>query len=232
LSSVTSGIALGDVVGALVPPGHADGDAVALGGQGDVFARAALGQLEGVFQQTVGPVARIDRFLDDDFALGALVHDAAERGVFALGVLAHHQVVDVAGFAARQRAGHAFKQAHGAQVDVLVELAAKLEQRPPQRDMVGHGSWPAHGAEEDGVHAREPGLPVVRHHFSVGGVVVAAGPVDGGDVQLQAKALCGGLQHAQALGHDFLADAVSGDDGDLERWGLGHDRSFVEGARP
>src|SRR5256885_354012 len=126
-----------------VPPGHADGDAVALGGQGDVLALAALGQVEGVLEQALGTLARVDRFLDHDLAVRALVHDAAQRGVFAFGVLAHHVVVDVAGLAAGQRAGHALEQAHGAQVDVLVELAAELEQRAPQRDMVGHGGGPA-----------------------------------------------------------------------------------------
>ena len=40
------------------------------------------------------------------------------------------------------------------------------------------------------------------------------------------------LQHAQALGHDFLADAVSGDDSDLEWCGGGHGRSFGKGAGP
>ena len=117
-----------------------------------MFTRAALGQLKGVFQYAVGAMAREDRFLDDDFPLGTGVHGAAQVGVFAFGVFAHHKEVDVAWLAPDQRAGHALEQAHRAQVDVLVKLAAKLEQRPPQRDVVGHGGRPAHGTKVDGVH--------------------------------------------------------------------------------
>ena len=209
------GVALGDIVGALVPPGHADGDAVAFGGQRHVLARAALRQVEGELQQAVGAVARVDRLLDHDLAVRALVHDAAQRRVFALGVLAHHEVVDIAGLAAGQRAGHALEQTHGAQVDVLVELAAELQQRTPQRNVIGYGRRPAHGAEEDRIHARQLRLPVVGHHLAVPGVIVAMRPVEGVQFQVQTEAPGGGLHGAQAFGHDFLADAVSGDHGDL-----------------
>ena len=51
--------------------------------------------------------------------------------------------------------GNARHQAHRAHVGVLVELAAELEQRSPQRNVVGHGGWPADGAEIDGVEVLE-----------------------------------------------------------------------------
>jgi hypothetical protein len=86
--------------------------------------------------------------------------------------------------------------------------------------MVGHGGGPAHGAEEDGVHARELGLPVVGHHLAVFGVVVAVGPVEMVELQRQVEAPGCGFQRAQAFGHDFLADAVAGDDCNL--FGSGH----------
>ncbi|MNT25902.1 hypothetical protein D3C72_1614470 [compost metagenome] len=159
-------------------------------------------------------MARVDRFLDDDLAVGTFVHDAAERGVFALGVLAHHEVVDVTGLAAGQWAGHAFKQAHGAQVDVLVELAAELEQRAPQRDVVGHGGRPAHGAEQDGIEALQLGFPVVGHHLAVLGKVIAMRPVEVLHLQRQVKASGSSFQHADPFGHHFLADAVASQYGD------------------
>ena len=124
------------------------------------------------------PMAREHRLLDHELALGAREHHAAEVRVLALGVLAHDEVVDVAGLAARQRAGHAFEQAHRAQVDVLVELAPELQQRAPQRDVVGHRRGPADGAEVDRVDACELLLPVVGHHLAVLRVVVAARPLD------------------------------------------------------
>jgi hypothetical protein len=55
--------------------------------------------------------------------------------------------------------------------------------------------------------------PVVRHHRAVLQVVVAVGPVERREFQVEAEAPGGGLQHAQALGHHFLADAVAGDHG-------------------
>jgi hypothetical protein len=151
---------------ALVPPGHADGDAVALGGHRHVLARAGAGQLEGVVQQPLAAQPGEHRLLQHELALGAAEHHAAHRAVLALGVLAHDQHVDVAGLAPGQRAGHAVEQPRRAQVDVLVELAAELQQAAPQRHMVGHGGRPAHGAEQDGVHAADLRLPVVGHHLA------------------------------------------------------------------
>ena len=171
-------------------------------------------------------MAREDRLLDHDLALGALVHHAAERRVFALGVLAHDEVVDVARLAARERAGHAIEQAHRAQVDVLVELAPELQQRTPQRDVVGHRRGPADRAEVDRIDAGELLLPVLRHHPAVREVVVAARPFDLAQFEREAEALGRRVQDAQALGQHFLADAVAGDRGDAE--GGGHDGRLLE----
>jgi hypothetical protein len=132
-----------------------------------------------------------------------------------LGVLAHDEEVDFAGLAPGQRAGHALEEPHRAQVDVLVELAAELEQRAPQRDVVGHGGRPAHGTEEQRVHGLQLRLPVVRHHRAGLPVPVAAGPFDGRELERDAEASRGGFEGAQPFGHHFLADAVAGDDGDL-----------------
>jgi len=49
-------------------------------------------------------MAREHRLLDHQLALGAFEQLAAEVGVLALGVLAHHEEVDVAGFSSSQRA--------------------------------------------------------------------------------------------------------------------------------
>ncbi|KAG0921558.1 hypothetical protein G6F32_015048 [Rhizopus arrhizus] len=134
---------------------------------------------ERVAHDAVGAVAREDGFLDEDFAVGVGEPAAAKNGVFAFGVLPHDEEIDVAGAPAGQRAGHAVEQPDMAQVDVLVEFAPELQQRPPQRDMVGHGRGPAHGAEEDGVVALQLRFPVGRHHFAVFCVVLAIGPGEG-----------------------------------------------------
>ncbi|CFW34116.1 Uncharacterised protein [Bordetella pertussis] len=55
--------------------------------------------------------------------------------------------------------------------------------------------------------------PVIGHHLAVARVVIAA-PVEMVPLEIDAETRGGRLQHAQPLGHDFLADAVAGDDGD------------------
>ena len=62
------------------------------------------GQLEGESQDAIDAGPREDRFLHDEFALGAREHPAADGGVLALGVLSDHEEVDVAGLAIGQRA--------------------------------------------------------------------------------------------------------------------------------
>ena len=177
---------------------------------------AALREVEGVSQDAVDADAAHHRLLHHDLALGAGIHPAADRGILALGVLAHDEEIDVAGLAAGQRRGHARHQAHRAQIDVLVEFAPELQQRPPQRNVVRHGVRPADGAEEDRVVAADLRLPVVRHHLPVFGVVVAGGEVEAVESKVDVEFVGGCFQHAQALRHDLLADAVAGDDRDLQ----------------
>ena len=104
-------------------------------------------------QDAIDPGAREDRLLHDEFALGAREHPAADGRVFALGVLADDEEVDLAGLAIGERARDAGHQADRAQVDVLVELAAELDQGAPERDVIGHLRRPADGAVEDRVVA-------------------------------------------------------------------------------
>ena len=166
------------------------------------------------FKHAVDAGAAHHRFLHHDFALGAGEHLAADRRILALGVLAHHPEVDVAGLAAGERAGHAGHQAHGAQVDVLVELAPEQDQRAPQRDVVGQLVGHADGAEVDRVMAADLLLPVLRHHAAVLFVVVAAREIEIVEAQLEAELLGRGFEHAHAFRHDLLADAVAGNDCD------------------
>ncbi len=97
-----------------------------------MLLRAGLREVEGEFEDPVDPGAGHDRFLHHGFAVGAFEDLAADAGVFAFGVLPHHVEVDVAGFAAGQRAGHAGHQPDRAQAHVLVEGAAELQQAAPQ----------------------------------------------------------------------------------------------------
>ena len=113
---------------------------------------------------------------------------------------------------------HALEQAHGAQVDVLLEVAPDRDQQAPERDVVGHARK-ADGAEVDRVVLADLVEAVVRHHLA-GLLEGLAAPVEvvplEGDVELAADR----LQHLDALRHHLVADAVAGNDGDLQRVGL------------
>ncbi|MNT11430.1 hypothetical protein D3C72_1463090 [compost metagenome] len=215
LVHLQAGVVGGHGLHALVPVRHGDGDAVRLGGRGQVLLGPFLGQFEREFQDAVHADAAHHGLLDHDFALGAREHAPADARILALGVLAHHVEVDIARLAAGQRALDAGHQAHRAQVYVLVERAAELEQRAPQGHVVRDLLGPAHGAEVDGVVLDQRVEPVVRQHLAVTGVVVAAGKIEVIPLEVDAEAARRGVHHAYALGHDFRADSVSGNHGDL-----------------
>ena len=169
-------------------------------------------QLERELQDAVDAVAGEHALLRDELALGALEHAAADRRVFALGVLAHHVEVDIGLGAVGQRRAHAGHQLARPQVHVLVEAAADRDQQAPQRDVVRHVR-PAHRAEQDRVRLRQP-LHAVRRHHRAGLLVGLARPVVVRELQAEAEAARGGVQHLQRLRHRLLADAVAGHDRD------------------
>src|SRR5690606_16230333 len=102
---------------------------------------------------------------------------AACVGVLALGILAHHQKIDVAGVPSGQRAGYAGHQPGRPQIDVLVEFAADGDDGFPDGDVVRDLIGRAHGPEQDGVVPADAVLPVGRHHAAFSQVVAAA-PVE------------------------------------------------------
>ena len=115
------------------------------------------------FRMRSTPWRREHALLRDELAVGALEHAAADRGIFALGVLAHHVEVDIGLGAAGQRRAHARHQLARAQVHILVEAAADRDQQAPQRDVVRHVR-PAHRAQQDRVRLRQALHAVGRHH--------------------------------------------------------------------
>lgn len=85
------------------------------------------------------------------------------------------------------------KETNRAQVDVLVEFTTKFQQRTPQRNMVRNGVRPADGTKIDGVETAKLLMPVVRHHFTVMAVILAASPLHLLKTQGEAPALSGSL---------------------------------------
>ena len=220
-------VAGGDRFHSLVPVRHGDRYAIRLGRRSQVAARPLRRQLEGEAHDAVDADARHHRLLDRELALGALEHAAADRRVLALSVLAHDHEVDFARRAraavgTHQRRADARHQPARPQVDVLVELAPELQQRAPQRDVVGYRGRPADGAVEDRIMAADPVLPVGRHHLAVPGEVVAGSEVEVVEVQVERELPRRCLQHPHALGNGLLADAVTRNHGDPL---LAHQRS-------
>ena len=150
-------------------------------------------KFEGITQNAIDTTAGKYRFLNDDFMLCTFIHSTAERGIFAFGVFPDHVKIDVARLFSRQRAGNARKETNRAQVDVLVEFTTKFQQRTPQRNMVRNGIRPADGTKIDGVETAKLLMPVVRHHFTVMAVILAARPLHLLKTQGEAPALSGSL---------------------------------------
>ena len=98
--------------------------------------RCFLGRLwarsKAYLQDPVHAGAGHDGFLDHRFAVGAFEDLPADAGVFAFGVFAHDVEVDIARDPPGQRAGHAGQEFDRAEADVLVEVAAELQEAAPQ----------------------------------------------------------------------------------------------------
>src|SRR5436190_11378903 len=76
---------------------------------------------------------------------------------------------------------------------------------------------PAHRAEEDRIAALQLLLPVVGQHPAVALEELPAREAMLLDLQADAEAAGGRFEHAQPLGHHFLADAVASNHGDSIR---------------
>ena len=91
--------------------------------------------------------------------------------------------------------------------------------------MVGNLLGPADRTEEHRVVSADLVLPVVGQHLLVLLVVVPGGEIEVVEGQIDLEPGRGLFEHANALGDDFLADAVPGNDGDSLR--THRDRSFT-----
>ena len=131
---------------------------------------------------------------------------AAVAGVRALGALADDDEVDVG--AAGQRGRGVREELRRTQVDVVVEGEAELQQQPALQHAGRHGRV-ADRAEQDGVVALE------GFELRVGKGLTGAVPALGAEVVLLGLQLHvlreDGGEDLEALGHDLLADAVTGD---------------------
>src|ERR1700694_1220578 len=125
--------------------------------------------------------------------------------------------MDVARLAVGKWRWNARHQTAGPQVDVLVEPAPPLNERAPKRYVIGYRRRPADGAEKNRLVSMDLFEPVFRHHSAVFDVVIAA-PRELVPLECDAELLTRGLERANALGDELLADAFTWDDGDAMRF--------------
>jgi hypothetical protein len=69
-------------------------------------------------------------------------------------------------------------------------------------------------------------LPVIRQHLAMALKVVPTGEIKVVKLQANVKTPGSGFQHPQTLGHDFFANAVTGNDCDTV---FGHDNPLLNG---
>ncbi len=86
--------------------------------------------------------------------------------------------------------------------------------------MIRHGFRPAHRAEKDRVMPADLLLPVFRHHPVMASVIITIGEIEIIELQIEIIFFRRRFQHAYALGHNLLADPVSGDHRDTIGIGL------------
>ena len=205
------------------------GEHVGLVHEGDLLAAGGC-QLEGVADQALHSVCGVEGDLGGDFVRGALANHSAVADVGAFGALTHDDEVDVAGVGER---GHcAGVQAGGAQVDVVVKGEAQLQEHFAF-DEAGRNLAAARvctdSAEEDGVVLLEGIHGGVGQGFTgfqpMLGAELIVGGVDGDVFEL-----AGAGEDALGFGNDFGADAVAGDDGEVDATCFSHASTVVRAA--
>jgi hypothetical protein len=134
--------------------------------------------------------------------------------VFAFGIFANDDPVEIGRGAASQRRGEPRKQSSRPEVHVLVETLADGKPETPEGDMVGDVRG-AHGAEIDGVKRAQMNERVGRHHGAML-LVVLGSPREFSEVKAKvAGPLFEAAKHVETGGDDFWPDAVSRDHCDL-----------------
>ena len=169
---------------------------------------AGARQLEGIAHDPVAAAPGEHRLLHRHLVFGALEKPAADRGIFALVVLAHDVEIDVARRAVLERRVDPGQEPHRAQIDVLLKLAPQRDQQAPQRHMVGHPGI-ADGAQKHRIERAQLVDPVLRHHPPGLGIGLAA-PVEFAPFELEAIAPGRRFHDRDAFRHHFAPDAVPG----------------------
>ena len=178
-SARTSGYCVRHRAEALVPVRHRDRDAVRLGRRRQVLLRRACARVRtrtsGCGRRPCG--VNTDCWNTISRSVPSNIRPPTDE--YSPSVFSRTTTKSMSpGLRFGERRRDARHQPARAQVDVLVEAAAELDQRAPQRNVVGNRGGPADRADRRSRRVRASLLePVLRHHAAVLRVIVAA-PVE------------------------------------------------------
>ena len=205
------------------------GEHVGLVHEGDLLAAGGR-QLEGVAYQALHAVRGVEGDFGGNFVRGTLANHAAVADVGAFGAFTHDDEVNVAGVG--ERGDCAGVQAGGAQVDVVVEGEAQLQEHFAFDEAGGNLAAArvcTDGAEEDRVVLLEGVHGGVGQGFTGFKPVLGAELVVGGGYG-DVFELAGAGEDALGFGNDFGADAVAGDDGEVDATCFSHASTVIRAA--
>ena len=205
------------------------GEHVGLVHEGDLLAAGGC-QLEGVAYQALHTVCGVEGDFGGDFVGGALANHAAVADVGAFGTFTHNDEVNVAGVG--KRGNCAGVQAGGAQVDVVVEGEAQLQEHFAFDEAGGNLAAARVGTDS----AKEDRVVLLEgFHGGLGQGLTGFEPVLGAELVLggvdgDVFELAGAGEDALGFGNDFGADAVAGDDGEVDATCFSHASTVIRAA--
>jgi len=189
-----------------------EGHGVGFVGHAKTLEFVGAGIVKGEADNALDTFAGIDVLLSSDFLRSSLLEEAAGTDVDAFGIFPKDDEANIVASAIFQRGEALVEQFGGAGVDEEVELEAKTEENVGGV-LVGGDAGIAESSKEDGVK-------FVAKHFdgAFGESDLFAKEFIGAPVEVNefdvAAMFGGGLDGGDRDGSDFLADAVTGNDGD------------------
>src|SRR5260370_33567676 len=202
---------------AFVPERHGVNDPVGFCGGGEMLVSLA-GQVERVAHHAVHSTQSEDGLLDGHLVVGSFIETPTDIRIFPFVVFPDDAEINLTRLPIFQRRLNPFKKVHRPQIDVLPERAPDGYQETPKRDVICNTRMP-HSSQESGVQLPKLLKAIGRHHLSVLHVSFAT-PIELLPVKFKSKTLSCCFEHANAFRNDLFADAISGDDGNVERFHL------------
>ncbi len=185
------------------------GQNVGLGAEGEFLGLVSFtGVLEGVADAALHTLAGVDHLLDGDLIGGALFQETADAGVQAFGVLPHDHEVDLFGSLVGQRSLHVRIELHRAQIDVLIQSEAEVQEDALLQNTRFHLRM-ADGAQVDGVEILEDLQRVVGKHLC-GFQVVLTPVVEMSELKLDLEDFGDAFENLQAFLNHLRAGPVTG----------------------